>query len=106
MLQSFVAYARASHHSTETVRSNVLELPHFREMTRCWVQDGADVRVLLGLAGELSTFTDGRKRPPVFPPYRHDDLGGTLGSMGLTAPFGPDADFSGIAPSLFVSQAA
>jgi type VI secretion system protein ImpJ len=35
-------------------------------------------RVLLGLAGELSTFTDGRKRPPVFPPYRHDDLSGTF----------------------------
>lgn len=35
-------------------------------------------RVLLGLAGELATFTDGRKRPPVFPPYRHDDLGATF----------------------------
>jgi type VI secretion system protein ImpJ len=35
-------------------------------------------RVLLGLVGELSTFTDGRKRPPVFPPYRHDDLSGTF----------------------------
>ena len=31
-------------------------------------------RVLLALAGELATFTESRKRPPVFPPYRHDDL--------------------------------
>ena len=36
-------------------------------------------RVLLGLAGELATFTEtGRKRPPVFPPYRHDDLSATF----------------------------
>jgi type VI secretion system protein ImpJ len=35
-------------------------------------------RVLLSLAGELSTFTDNRKRPPTFPPYRHDDLGATF----------------------------
>ena len=35
-------------------------------------------RTLLGLAGELATFTDGRKRPPVFPPYRHDDLSATF----------------------------
>jgi len=35
-------------------------------------------RVLLGLAGELATFSDSRKRPPVFPPYRHDDLSATF----------------------------
>lgn len=35
-------------------------------------------RVLLSLAGELSTFTETRKRPPVFPPYRHDDLNATF----------------------------
>jgi type VI secretion system protein ImpJ len=35
-------------------------------------------RILLGLAGELATFSDTRKRPPVFPPYRHDDLSGTF----------------------------
>jgi type VI secretion system protein ImpJ len=35
-------------------------------------------RVLLGLAGELATFTETRKRPPVFPPYRHDDLNATF----------------------------
>ena len=34
-------------------------------------------RVLLALAGELATFTESRKRPPVFPPYRHDDLHAT-----------------------------
>ena len=34
-------------------------------------------RVLLQLAGELTTFTESRKRPPTFPPYRHDDLHGT-----------------------------
>lgn len=35
-------------------------------------------RVLLALAGELATFTESRKRPPAFPPYRHDDLHGTF----------------------------
>jgi type VI secretion system protein ImpJ len=35
-------------------------------------------RVLLQLAGEILTFTESRKRPPVFPPYRHDDLHGTF----------------------------
>jgi type VI secretion system protein ImpJ len=35
-------------------------------------------RVLLSLAGELATFTETRKRPPVFPPYRHDDLKATF----------------------------
>ena len=35
-------------------------------------------RVLLQLAGEILTFTDSRKRPPVFPPYRQDDLHGTF----------------------------
>jgi type VI secretion system protein ImpJ len=29
---------------------------------------------LVGMAGELSTFTTQRKRPPEFPAYRHDDL--------------------------------
>ena len=33
---------------------------------------------LVSLAGELATFTESRKRPPVFPPYRHDDLHGTF----------------------------
>jgi type VI secretion system protein ImpJ len=28
----------------------------------------------LSLAGELATFTQQRKRPPAFPPYRHEDL--------------------------------
>jgi type VI secretion system protein ImpJ len=31
-------------------------------------------QVAVSLAGELATFTETRKRPPVFPPYRHDDL--------------------------------
>jgi type VI secretion system protein ImpJ len=35
-------------------------------------------RVCVSLAGELSTFTETRKRPVVFPPYRHDDLHGTF----------------------------
>lgn len=35
-------------------------------------------RVLLTIAGELATFTESRKRPPVFPPYRHDDLHATF----------------------------
>ena len=35
-------------------------------------------RVLLSLAGELATFTETRKRPPAFPPYRHDDLHATF----------------------------
>lgn len=35
-------------------------------------------RTFLGLAGELATFTESRKRPPVFPPYRHDDLQATF----------------------------
>ena len=34
--------------------------------------------VAVGLAGELATFTESRKRPPVFPPYRHDDLHATF----------------------------
>lgn len=29
---------------------------------------------LISLAGELATFTEARKRAPVFPPYRHEDL--------------------------------
>ena len=32
----------------------------------------------ISLAGELATFTESRKRPPAFPPYRHDDLYGTF----------------------------
>ena len=35
-------------------------------------------RVAVSLAGELATFTESRKRPPVFPPYRHDDLSATF----------------------------
>ena len=35
-------------------------------------------RVLLQLAGEILTFTETSKRPPVFPQYRHDDLHGTF----------------------------
>ncbi len=35
-------------------------------------------RVLVSLAGELATFTESRKRPPAFPPYRHDDLHATF----------------------------
>jgi type VI secretion system protein ImpJ len=35
-------------------------------------------RVAISLAGELSTFTESRKRPAVFPPYRHDDLNATF----------------------------
>lgn len=31
-------------------------------------------RHLLGLAGELATFASEAKRPPDFPPYRHEDL--------------------------------
>jgi type VI secretion system protein ImpJ len=33
---------------------------------------------LLALAGEFATFTAASKRPPGFPPYRHDDLQGTF----------------------------
>ena len=32
----------------------------------------------MSLAGELATFTESRKRPVVFPPYRHDDLNATF----------------------------
>jgi type VI secretion system protein ImpJ len=35
-------------------------------------------RIAISLAGELATFTENRKRPPVFPPYRHDDLNATF----------------------------
>ena len=35
-------------------------------------------RVAVSLAGELSTFTETRKRPAVFPPYKHDDLQATF----------------------------
>ncbi len=35
-------------------------------------------RVCVSLAGELATFTESRKRPPAFPPYRHDDLQATF----------------------------
>ena len=31
-------------------------------------------RLLIGIAGQLSTFTSSNKRAPEFPPYRHDDL--------------------------------
>jgi type VI secretion system protein ImpJ len=34
--------------------------------------------VAVSLAGELATFTETRKRPPVFPNYRHDDLHATF----------------------------
>jgi type VI secretion system protein ImpJ len=34
-------------------------------------------RVCISLAGELATFTESRKRPAAFPPYRHDDLNAT-----------------------------
>lgn len=35
-------------------------------------------QIAVGLAGELATFTESRKRPAVFPPYRHDDLTATF----------------------------
>jgi len=35
-------------------------------------------QVAVALAGELATFTESRKRPVVFPPYRHDDLQATF----------------------------
>jgi type VI secretion system protein ImpJ len=35
-------------------------------------------RIAVSLAGELATFTESRKRPPAFPPYRHDDLQATF----------------------------
>jgi type VI secretion system protein ImpJ len=35
-------------------------------------------RLAVSLAGEFATFTDTRKRPPVFPPYRHEDLQATF----------------------------
>ena len=35
-------------------------------------------RFLLGLAGELATYAGDTKRPPDFPPYRHDDLDATF----------------------------
>nr|WP_242445497.1 type VI secretion system baseplate subunit TssK [Chromatium okenii] len=35
-------------------------------------------RYLLGLTGELATFASTSKRPPEFPPYRHDDLNATF----------------------------
>lgn len=41
--------------------------------------------LLVELAGELSTFTSGLRRPPSFPVYRHDDL---------------EATFSGVMPEL------
>jgi type VI secretion system protein ImpJ len=34
--------------------------------------------VAVSLAGELATFTETRKRPIAFPPYRHDDLQATF----------------------------
>lgn len=38
-------------------------------------------RYLLGLAGELATFASDAKRPPDFPPYRHEDLAATLSPL-------------------------
>ncbi len=35
-------------------------------------------RIAVSLAGELATFTEARKRPAVFPPYRHEDLQATF----------------------------
>ncbi|HVB67442.1 MAG TPA: type VI secretion system baseplate subunit TssK [Acetobacteraceae bacterium] len=35
-------------------------------------------RVCVSLAGELATFTESRKRPTEFPPYRHEDLTATF----------------------------
>ena len=38
-------------------------------------------RELLGLAGELATFTRPNKRPPEFPAYDHDDLAATFAAV-------------------------
>jgi type VI secretion system protein ImpJ len=35
-------------------------------------------RVAVSLAGELATFTETRKRPATYPPYKHDDLQATF----------------------------
>ncbi len=35
-------------------------------------------QVAVSLAGELATFTETRKRPAAFPPYKHDDLQATF----------------------------
>ncbi|TFW14834.1 type VI secretion system baseplate subunit TssK [Duganella callida] len=38
---------------------------------------------MLGLAGELATFTDAGKRAAVYPPYRHDDLAASFAPLIL-----------------------
>jgi type VI secretion system protein ImpJ len=42
------------------------------------VHPGDLYRELIQLAAELSCFTSGDKRAPIFPPYRHDDLDATF----------------------------
>ncbi len=37
--------------------------------------------ILLGLAGDLSTFSHENRRPLAFPPYEHDDLEGCFGPL-------------------------
>jgi type VI secretion system protein ImpJ len=47
-------------------------LAHFRESGRVHPEDL--FRTLVGVAGELATFTASSKRPPALEPYRHDRL--------------------------------
>jgi type VI secretion system protein ImpJ len=41
-------------------------------------------RLLVGLAGQLSTFASANKRTPEFPPYRHDELKNTFAPVERT----------------------
>src|SRR5262249_43993675 len=62
-------------------------------------------------AKTLSTVTSAMRGQPVsvtLPKYDFAtalNLGSILPKMGLVAPFGPGADFSGIAPGLFIGEA-
>lgn len=50
----------------EPVLANLIRMPDFHPE--------ALHNLFLSLAGEFATFTAAAKRPPSFPPYRHDDL--------------------------------
>tara|TARA_R110002126_G_scaffold268921_2_gene412545 strand:- start:1228 stop:2556 length:1329 start_codon:yes stop_codon:yes gene_type:complete len=63
-------------------------LNRYEPVLKHWQQlDGthalAFYQLLVGMLGELSTFTSKDKRPPEFPPYVHDDLTTVFGNLAV-----------------------
>jgi len=91
----------------------IVELPYARGPYAMWVAlpsldgvpaDALDPRTLAAVPAAMHE-TQLTVSIPRFNFETDLDLVGLLERLGLTAPFGPGADFSGISPGLFIGQA-